>query len=290
MALAGLNLTLECSNFLKYLEIVETASPHTIKSYKNDLVQAFPEISEKKAANTGHTEESILAQARKALVLWGPLSPASRNRKASVLKSFFNYLFQEKKINRPLSELIPTTKIPKKLPHYISVDEALSVFKTAKDKELILFLLLYGGGLRISEACSLRWNQIHFPSRTLRIRGKGNKERIIALPATALFEIQKLPQNTDFIWGENALSQRKAYEIIRQLGIKSQLLKPLHPHCLRHSFATHLLTSGANLRTLQELLGHRSLQATEKYTHLGVNELARTLDRHHPFGKDVKNS
>ncbi|HWU44604.1 MAG TPA: tyrosine-type recombinase/integrase, partial [Bdellovibrio sp.] len=89
----------------------------------------------------------------------------------------------------------------------------------------------------------------------------------------------------EFVFGEEALSQRRAYEMVRQSGVRAGLLKPLHPHALRHSFATHLLSSGANLRTLQELLGHESLQATEKYTHLGIDQLARTMEQLHPLGK-----
>jgi integrase/recombinase XerC/integrase/recombinase XerD len=92
----------------------------------------------------------------------------------------------------------------------------------------------------------------------------------------------------DFVFGNSALSTRKGYEIVRRAGQSAGLLKPLHPHALRHSFATHLLESGANLRSLQELLGHRTLQATQRYTHVSLNQLARTLEERHPLSRGTK--
>ncbi|MNT36365.1 Tyrosine recombinase XerD [compost metagenome] len=105
-----------------------------------------------------------------------------------------------------------------------------------------------------------------------------------------LLQIWKKQNDDDgaFVFGNEALNPRTAYEIIRQSGLRAGLLQPLHPHALRHSFATHLLSSGANLRTLQELLGHESLQATEKYTHLGIDQLARTMENIHPLGSKLK--
>lgn len=273
------------AKFLKTLETIDSASPLTVKSYKKDLEQAFAFSFAEKSGLT-MDEDELLLQARKAMMMWKNLSPASRNRKAATLKSFFNYLHREKKIERNLSSQIMSPKVPKRLPNYISVDEAIGILKIAEDKkERLLFLLLYGGGLRVSEACNLKWSSVDLPSHTLRILGKGNKERIAALPATVMIELKNKKSAGDFIWGESSLNPRTAYEMIRKLGVKSGLMRPLHPHVLRHSFATHLLSSGANLRTLQELLGHKSLTATEKYTHLTVDQLARTMNQHHPLGE-----
>lgn len=259
------------------MEFIETCSPLTIKSYKKDLEQAFtttPLLS----------EAQLLATAREALTSWGDLSPASRNRKASTLKSFFGYLFREKIIARPLGDLIHAGKVPKKIPNYLSVDEAVAVLKTAEGKNRLLFLLLYGGGLRVSEACQLKWTHVDLQKNLLRILGKGGKERLIAIPELTTAELKKHQAHEPYIWGKQELNQRTAYSLIRNLGKSANLLRPLHPHALRHSFATHLLTSGANLRTLQELLGHQSLAATEKYTHLSVDHLARVMERSHPLG------
>ncbi len=140
----------------------------------------------------------------------------------------------------------------------------------------------------MSEACSVKWQDIDATKRIIRIRGKGSKERIVALPPIVFKSISALTGQGKFIWGVEPLSTRVAFSIVRSLGARAGLVKPLHPHALRHSFATHLLSSGTNLRTLQELLGHASLTATQKYTHLGIDHLARTVENHHPLGRGNK--
>lgn len=279
-------------DFLKHLSNQKSCSPLTIKAYKKDLEQAFTSATMK--------AEDLLATARKAQSAWSPLTHASRNRKTATLKSFFGWLYDGRIIEKPLADLLVGPKVPKKIPDFISVDEVLSVisyfenFKcldqktgTQNQKELSLFLLLYGAGLRISEACALKWSAVNLQSRSVRVTGKGDKERIVILPqfcAEKISELKKLAPST-FVFGDVALNSRTGYEWIRQIGKKCGLLHSLHPHSLRHSFATHMLASGANLRTLQKLLGHESLQATEKYTHLNVDQLARTMESKHPLSK-----
>ncbi len=284
--------------FLKYLENIESCSPLTLRAYRLDLHQAFlkPQPHEKKSK--ADPEAELLTQARAALLGWGGLSPASRNRKSATIKSFFGYLFREGIIERDLASQVHSPKVPKKIPNFISVDEVISVLQSFSrdasnehlEQERLLFLLLYGAGLRVSEACGLAWKNVDLNQRVLRISGKGGKERLVALPQNLANELSVYRKHShdEFLWGDEPLSTRKAYEWIRSRGVKAGLLRPIHPHALRHSFATHLLASGANLRTLQELLGHESLTATEKYTHLGVDQLARTLESHHPFGHHKK--
>lgn len=295
-------------NYLKFMKNVESASAHTLRAYIIDLDQVFgfsrvfdlklPHLE--KSAKNGHTpdsklkEDEILQAARKAFDQWRRLSPASRQRKTATLKSFFGWLFQENLTERNLSTQFSCTKIPRKLPDFLSVDEILAVIKSfEKDtdsdhlqKEKALFYLLYGGGLRVSEACQLKWKNILFEKKCIRVLGKGNKERLVILPTVSIKQLKNLKKLgfEDYIFGDKALDTRTAYEWIRTRGIKAQLHKTLHPHALRHSYATHLLSSGANLRTLQELLGHESLQATEKYTHVSVGQLAEMLEKRHPLG------
>ena len=277
--------------YLKYMEIIKSASPLTIKSYSKDLQQALGPC--KNDNLSPHNAQTLLMEfTRKAQMSWADLAPSSRNRKAATLKSFFAYLYAENLTSKNLGVLVQAPKVPKRIPHFISVDEVMAVLKTfdetTQDRtEKTLFLLLYGCGLRVSEACKIRWADFSDSSRSLRILGKGSKERLVIMPegvGRRLAEIRSTDSGSTYIFGDSPMDPRKAYEIIRQRGLKAGLLKPLHPHALRHSFATHLLSSGANLRTLQELLGHESLHATEKYTHLGVDQLARTLESHHPFG------
>lgn len=275
-------------NFLKYLENIKNCSPLTIKSYRLDLSQVFNPAPDHDNFSQKLSPSDMVKASRAAQGRWSSLSTASRNRKSAAIKSFFGYLFKEEIIYQDLSLQIYSPKVSQKIPHFLSVDEVIAVLKSINTENQnltkILFYLLYGAGLRVSEACSLESGQVNLSQGILRIKGKGGKERLVAFPK-AIQPLLKKYLSEKYIWGESPLNSRKAYEMIRQAGAKAGLLKPIHPHALRHSFATHLLSSGANLRTLQELLGHQSLKATEKYTHLGVDQLARTLEKHHPFGK-----
>ncbi|MFP5518471.1 MAG: tyrosine-type recombinase/integrase [Bdellovibrionia bacterium] len=289
-------------DFLKYLAFKKSASFHTLKAYALDLSEAFqlgkvrvPEI-EAFAAGQASLESSRLFEQLPAKSEWclpRQGAASTRNRKIAALKSFFRWGFEEQIFEQDYGLHLSCPKKQKKLPHFISVDEAMSVlqsFAPDEDSEKLLFLLLYGGGLRVSEACQLRWSHVNLSQKTLLIQGKGNKQRLIALPPLTWDLLLKHHSQTNetYVFGEQALSTRKAYEMVRRSGQKAGLINPLHPHALRHSFATHLLSSGANLRILQKLLGHDSLQATEIYTHLGVDQLARTLDNLHPLGEANK--
>lgn len=277
------------ANFLKYKENIESASPLTLKAYALDLKQVFNHDKNKQI--TSYSE--VWLAAREVLGQWSKLSAASRNRKIATLKSFFNWLYQENLISKNYAGQLICPKVPRKIPHFLSVDEVISVLKflsseEADHKTKVLFLLLYGGGLRISEACSLTWRQIQWNEKRILIRGKGNKERFAIVPEMTLQSLKKLQSQqpkSEFVFGDNPLNTRAGYQLIHDLGKKVGLSNALHPHALRHSFATHLLASGANLRTLQTLLGHESLQATENYTHLSVDQLARLVEQTHPLAK-----
>ena len=271
------------------MQNIKSASPHTLRSYKNDLSHAF----EKAPENT--SERELLSYIRNHQTSWAHLSAATRNRKAASLKSFFNWLYETGQIDKELAPQITCTKVPIKIPHFLSADEAISVLKSypaeIKFEELqdkALFCLLYGSGLRVSEACGLSWKNVDLTDRRLLVTRKGQKEQWVPMPQLTVDVLQKLKklETEDFIFGTKPLHTRIAYEIIRQRGVKAKLLKQLHPHALRHSFATHLLTSGADLRSLQELLGHSSLVATQKYTHITTHELARMMETHHPLNGD----
>lgn len=284
------------SKYMKYMEFVQAASPLTLKSYNIDIDQTFKNEICSHLEKQTWSEDELMTLVRQAFSRWAKLSLSSRNRKGATLKSFFSWAFAEGLLSKDLSFQVICPKVPKKIPHFLSVDEAVAVLRTLEadknlEAELLLFLVIYGGGLRVSEACALQWSEVHFEQKILRLRGKGNKERVVALPAMTLSRLREWKKNhfaQDFVFGEQALNPRTAYEMIRQSGKKAGLIQPLNPHALRHSFATHLLSSGANLRTLQELLGHENLTATEKYTHLGVDQLARTLESFHPLGNTKK--
>jgi site-specific recombinase XerD len=287
--------------YLQYMENIKSCSPLTIKAYLIDIKQIYTDQNTQQFISKQLSADELWLITRPALNSWGKLSIASRNRKTATLKSFFNWLYQENIIERNFSDLLICPKVSRKIPNFLSVDEVTSVIQSYSGRKLThkellqknLFVLLYGGGLRISEACQLKWKSIDFSYRRVLILGKGNKERILILPEFCIQNLKYLKfENeihygikTDFVFGDKPLNPRTGYQMISDAGAKAGLMNQIHPHSLRHSFATHLLSSGANLRTLQTLLGHDSLSATEKYTHLNIDALGRMMDARHPLSK-----
>ena len=316
--------------YLKSLEFNRNMSAHTIKSYCIDLRQllhsytpptlSFSSTEEKnqffnlrknklifaKISNLNLVNSSLLNQILEKMVQnsrkkWACVSSASRNRKYACVKSFLKWLFQKGLIDKDLQAQIKLSPLPQRLPHFLSVDEALCLIKTVQkqkqkqkksdsldtQRDMTLLLLLYGGGLRVSEACNLKWKQVDFSKGVLKIKGKGGKWRLCAVPNTVLKHLKTYPlhiRQSGRVFNP-PLTSRKAYNRVRYWGEKAGLNKALSPHVLRHSFATHLLNSGSDLRSIQELLGHKSLASTQKYTHLQMSHLARVLETRHPLKK-----
>jgi site-specific recombinase XerD len=308
-ALKKQDLAAIVAKFLNFQVFTKNASRLTSKSYANDLNQFLGPINvgriifteqryeflaevDPKRASQPLNLPSLVISAQKS---WAPLKPASRNRKYSTLKSFFKWALAEGIFEDDFGADIVTPKVPQRIPHFISVDEAIGLLKKLKGSEgekqprdRALLLLLYGGGLRVSEACGLKWRQVDLKSATILVLGKGGKERKVALvkvTANALAQLKKETGGEIYVFGAKPLDPRAAYEIVRQWGVNAGLMKPLHPHALRHSYATHLLSSGTDLRILQELLGHESLTATQKYLHLSIDSLARSMEQAHPLGE-----
>jgi site-specific recombinase XerD len=307
------------AKFLNYQVFTQNSSNLTSKSYANDLNQFLTPLKVgriifkgskyvlitdevplngklgAKSALKSDIENHISELIRMAQIEWGPLSPASRNRKYSTLKSFFKWAHEDGHLKKNYGELLLSPKVPQKIPHFISIDEVMSLLKSfnkgqskTKIRDRALILLLYGGGLRVSEACNLKWEDVDMKSRSLTVKGKGGKSRKVILVDLAAKALEKMDRSNKYVFGQKAIDTRTAYEIVRQSGVQAGLLKPLHPHALRHSFATHLLSNGTDLRILQELLGHESLTATQKYLHLSLDNLARTMEANHPLGDKSK--
>ncbi len=309
-------------NYLKTLINVKFHSKHTHLAYATDLGQFFhrlyPELSLKSLKTLllssqfdpffepletlTPTKEIHIKSATKATQMsWSGLSASSRNRKFSCLKAFFTWVFENDYSSADLGAHIVAPKVPKKIPHHISVDEALELLKALENedktvnplilKQRALIYLLYGGGLRVSEAGHLMWVNVDIKNNRVQVMGKGQKQRWVPIPyicSEKLKELKNKSNDHKFVFGEKPLSNQQAYEWVKLWGQKVHLQKSLNPHALRHSFATHLLTGGANLRVLQEMLGHSSLTATEKYLHLSLDHLANTLENNHPLGDKDK--
>ena len=311
--------------YLEHLAFIRGCSQHTLRAYALDLFQAFPQLQTwgsiqwKKFSEEGvlsqvssHSKETLWLTERdfqnlleKALENWASLSRASRNRKIACLKSFCRFLVTEKIFRKNPTYALKSPKVKNKIPRLLShteiqqilekyavespPDPSPSLYQNKKErkkiKQVCLFLLLYGSGLRVHEACQVQWKHIIWSQKYLTIKGKGNRERLVSFPPLTGKWLSLLEKEGKYLWGKEVLQERKAYEYIRQMGRTANLLKPINPHALRHSFATHLLESGASLSVLQRLLGHQSLSATQRYTHLSMRKLKQTLEEYHPLNQ-----
>jgi site-specific recombinase XerD len=304
-----------CVKYLDSLGNNAKHSTHTVRAYASDLAQflrplgvgrfifqsgvwrpQYIQSDDKKGKKGAYSWEELLQLVQSD---WGPLKQASRNRKYACLKSFFKYLHAGGHLKANLADRVICPKVPQKIPHFLSLDEALALVQSLRnskdpyaEEDLALVLFLYGAGLRVSEACSLQWRHVELRARTALVKGKGGRERMVALLGLIVDTLKRLPRKSAWVFtagsGHEPLSTRAAYERVRRAGAAAGLLKPLHPHALRHSFATHMLSSGTDLRVLQELLGHESLAATQKYLHLSIENLSRTMETNHPFGRTKK--
>ncbi len=294
-------LGLYIKNFLKYLDLERGASVHTIRAYEQDLKE-FNQYCAADPAQVdmidirGFVSDRIMAGKERSTVA----------RKLATLRSFFNYLYREGYITINQAKLVPTPKAARHLPNFLSVDDAFNLVQTPEGFGLLpvrdraILELLYSSGLRVSEVAGLTTDDINLKECLVKARGKGKKERIVPIGNKAvdalksyllermLFKKRKHADwsNAAFFLNRNGgrLTDRQIRRIVvkyaRAIGIEGQI----GPHTLRHTFATHLLIGGADLRSIQELLGHSSLSTTQKYTHLDIGHLIDVYDKAHPFG------
>jgi len=291
--------------YLKSIEISMT-SEHTRKAYRSDLNGFFMALEKgKKVQNTALSHVENLhdwtpAKLSQRLTKIRQLAPATRARKITVLRGFFRWVHEQGHTKTNLASILKAPRQYRPLPHFLSVDEALTLWKRVQQdpytlREQALFTLLYGGGLRISEAQSLKWKNVSFNLGQITVLGKGNKQRIVPLVPAALEKLRVLKTLREATSSDQdhavftnaqgrALNVRSLFRLVAELGQRAGLNRPLHPHMLRHSYATHLLESGSHLRGIQELLGHASLQTTQRYTHVTQDQLARVMESAHPLG------
>lgn len=257
---------------------------------KNGLKRKF---SKKNSQDQKKLEWEIKSLAEKNINKNRGWKNSTRSRKLASLRTFIKWLAQEKYLKEDFRHLFKSPKVSSPIPFFLSVDEALVIIDMFQKKNSVpaedkaLFSLIYGGGLRVSEACHLKNKNINWHHRTLKIKGKGGRERMVFLPEYAFSFLSAVQTNQTYFFGAKALSERKAYDKIKRIGRLAGLSKTLHPHALRHSFATHMLTGGSEIRVLQELLGHKSLTATQKYTHLDLACLDKTLEDFHPLNEEL---
>ena len=282
--------------YLAHLSVERQGSAHTLDAYRRDLaaLQAWSQ-----------------GQGRDLLVLDGNdirafvasehrrgLSPKSLQRRLSACRSLYRWLLKQGRIAASPAEAVRAPKAPRKLPQVLDVDEAVQLVEVATDAPLglrdrALLELFYSSGLRLSEVCALKWRDLDFAQGLVSVLGKGSKQRIVPVGSharTALQAWRDEVHGTDDTpvfpgRGGRPITPRAVQLRIKQLAMKQGVFKRIHPHLLRHSFASHVLESSGDLRGVQELLGHADIATTQIYTHLDFQHLAKVYDAAHPRAK-----
>ncbi len=288
-------------DFFRHLEISRVVSPHTLRAYRLDL-KAFSAYLEPQGVAL---EKATHLHIRGFLGVQSvTLAASSRARRLAGLKSFYKFLARRKIIEVSPARRVKTPKLPQRLPRAVPVDEAFALME-APDAERVLGLrdmamleVLYGGGLRVSELCGLDVEDLDVRARTVRVLGKGNKERICPLHEGAVQAVgdwlarrgellvkpakKQDPRALFLNFRGGRLTTRSVERHLDRYVTQLGLQRKMSPHALRHSFATHLLAGGADIRSIQELLGHASLSTTQRYTAVSFEQLQSVYDKSHP--------
>jgi integrase/recombinase XerC len=288
------------SDFIAELRL-RSESPHTIRNYAADL-REFTEYFSPPGENPPPVADFDLLALREWLanLYSADLKPATIRRKLACIRAFFRYLSRERRIPADPARLLRLPKMPKTLPEAPNAEVTNALVdgvlgrgaeRPYPKRDLLLFELLYGCGLRISEAVGLDLTDIDRGERWLRVRGKGRKERQVPYGTKAAAALEAWLPERPFTREHEAifvnhhggrLSDRGARYIVRFYAQALLRDSSIHPHTLRHAYATHLLNDGADLRSIQELLGHARLSTTQKYTHVSITDLVRVYDKAHP--------
>lgn len=297
------NLIQEYGN---YLTNEKDASVHTHKNYLADLRQFSEYINTKHPKlNMGRPEglkdvNNIVIRGFLA-DLFKKNSAASVARKLASLRSFFQYWVKKGAITNNPGKDVSSPKVPRRLPNFLSIDEIFKLLEGPKGtgalamRDRAILELLYASGLRVSELVGLDTDQIDFSEGVVRIVGKGDKERVVPVGSKAKEALQKYLGIRETLTDDAAktkaifvnrrggrLTPRSVERLIQKYIKVCGINKKVTPHVIRHTFATHLLNAGADLRGIQELLGHASLSTTQKYTHVSVDKLMEVYDKSHP--------
>jgi integrase/recombinase XerC len=283
--------------FMRYLSAERGVSEHTLRAYRKDLDAFF--------AYTGtRPEETDMVDVRGfvAGLISSGLKKSTAGRRLASIRSFFRFLHREGYIRANPAKLVSTPKQPKLLPKFLTVDDVFSLvekpdgvgFLPVRDKAILE--LLYSSGLRVSELTGLNAEDLNMKEGFVKVRGKGRKERIVpvgrkAVSALKTYMIERalLKKKDQALFLNRSgtrLTDRGARRIVVKYARAVLLDSRIGPHTLRHTFATHLLQGGADLRVIQELLGHSSLSTTQKYTHLDITHLMDVYDRAHPLANE----
>lgn len=287
--------------FCVHLNSEVRASPHTIRAYRNDLNDLAVFLSE--TFDNLDLEAVCLNDLYEFVASKRQMEAKSVARKVNAVRTFYKYLEREGRVRPNPAVLLESPKTPDKLPSFMNIDDALKLVQQPinssdyfEARDVTILRLFYATGMRISECEALDPHDIDFNDGTLRVFGKGRKERVIPFgdstrPYLETYLEVRARQMEEKDWRDEALFHNTRGRRLRERSIRDVVYKAVEqlavnyhvsPHTLRHSFATHLLESGADVRAIQELLGHASLSSTQKYTHLNADYLMQVYDKCHP--------
>ena len=281
-------------DFLAHLEVERRVSPHTLDAYRRDLdaLSGWARgqgVGDLATLQPAQLRTFVAAEHRRGL------SPKSLQRRLSACRSYFQWLLKHGRIVANPAAGVRAPKVVRKLPQVLDVDEAVALVEVPTDAPLglrdrALLELFYSSGLRLSELCALRWRELDLDGGLVTVTGKGSKQRSVpvgshARSALAAWRAESAGTADAPVFpgrGGAPISQRAVQLRLRLLAQRQGLFKRVHPHLLRHSFASHVLESSGDLRGVQELLGHADIATTHIYTHLDFQHLAKVYDAAHP--------
>jgi len=297
--------------FIHYLSIEKNASPHTCRGYLRDLEEFERFLKDSGASHSSRGEVRLenvdrLAIRKYLSFLHRRNKKSSIARKISTLRSFFKYLVKEERISSNPAKTVSSPKVEKMLPTALTVDETFRLVESTKGvpetqpsekgkkrrlRDLAILELLYSSGLRVSELVGLNSNQLDLDLGIVRVMGKGRKERIVPVGKKAVEAVKNYleergtsePVSPVFVNARGGrLTVRSVGRLVKEYTRRSGIFRKVSPHTLRHTFATHLLDAGADIREIQEMLGHASLSTTQRYTHVSMGKLMEVYDKAHP--------
>lgn len=290
-------------SFEDYLSSERNYSKHTIKAYIADLNEFSLVLKDMNllSSESGDIDFENLDETPIRVYiskLYNKNKRVSISRKLASIRTFFEFLIRSGHLKSNAAKLVPTPKGEKKLPTFLTVDEVVKLVEAPgsdnayESRDRAILELLYSCGLRVSELVGVNLGDLDLDSMSVKVLGKGNKERIVPLGSKAESAIKTylkqrldLKPKDDHLFANSKggrLSTRSVDRIIKKYAVISGIPKNISPHVLRHTFATHLLGGGADLRAIQEMLGHKSLSTTQRYTHTSIEQLMEIYDKTHP--------
>jgi integrase/recombinase XerC len=295
------------ASFLESLSTEKGYSSNTIRAYQRDLKEFYQylktDVADSGTELRGSDLDLVSSLTIRGFlgVLYKKNKKTTTARKLSTIRSFFRYVVKRGHIKVSPAKMVATPKREKTIPAYLQVDEMFRLLDSIKMDGVLgfrnraIFEMLYSTGIRVSELAGLNALDIDFNKGLVRVLGKGNKERVVPVGKKAISFIKSYRKQLESEKGvpgisgplflnkdKGRLTTRSIGRILEKIVRECSLLTPVSPHALRHSFATHMLDAGADLRVVQELLGHKSLSTTQRYTHVSIDKLMETYDKSHP--------